>query len=124
MYSICCLLLCFLSYAPAVSTMSLFHTLLLTIACFAAVLVMACCILFSLLRISIFKDILINTPFSPLSNYSIYVLLHMGCSFFMCLIISQLFIFPSCSGSTHHLSPCVSHLLSKQLGFLNSRLWQ
>lgn len=52
---------------------------------------------------------LTSLVFSPL-----YVSLHLAASYF----------FLSCNSSTYHHSTRSSHLLSKQLGFLNSRLWQ
>lgn len=70
-----------------------------------------CCIL--LLEISTFTATLICTFFPPLSSYRINVLL-----VFFLLYVSLLS--PSCNSSTY----VSSHLLSKQLGFLNSRLWQ
>lgn len=114
--------LSFLSYASAISNLSLsFFCCLLSF--FETLLVTACCIRFIFLTISIFKAILINTPFLPFVKLQ-YLCLHSSRPFFMYLFISLLLIFPSCSSSTHHLSPHSSHLLSKQLGFLNSRLWQ
>lgn len=81
-----------LSHASAVFTLSLsFFGCFLS--SFATVLVMGCCVLFISLRISTLKARLIKTPFSPLSNYSIYVLLHMSCPFFMSLFIARLLIF-------------------------------
>ncbi len=112
------------SYMLQQPPICLFHSSLAFCLLFATVLVMAYCILFILLRISIFKAIPINSLLSSLSNYSIYVLLHSCHPVFMSLFVSLLLIFPSRSSSTHHLSPRFSHLLSKQLGFLNSRLWQ
>lgn len=61
-------------------------------------------------------------PFVKLQNQCLTSLVF---SPFMSLFISLLLIFfLSCNSSTYHHSTRSSHLPSKQLGFLNSRLWQ
>ena len=75
-----------------------------------------CCIL--LLGISTFTATFICTFFPPLCRAT-ELMSYLSFSFFM----SPFFLHPATAPNDHR-STRSSHLLSKQLGFLNSRLWQ